>query len=132
MGCSIATCILSAGHRVTSLVRNTSEADAARLHILNFLKQLHEEKLLAEDPGRVMERLFITTEVKELSNLDLVIESITEDVEEKKKVYRQLEAVLPPTAIIGSNTSAIPVTVLQKGLYGTYRITNEIIKHIVS
>ncbi len=122
MGCSIATCILSAGHPVTSLVRNLSEAEEARPRIFQFLQQLQEEKLLLEDPQMVMKRFFITTEVGQLSNLELVIESITEDVDEKRKVYRQLEGVLAATAIIGSNTSAIPVTVLQHGLHHPERI----------
>ena len=57
-----------------------------------------------------------------LKDHEVVIESIIESVEEKKKVYRQLETVLSPTAIIGSNTSAIPVTVLQQGLQHPERL----------
>jgi 3-hydroxybutyryl-CoA dehydrogenase len=60
--------------------------------------------------------LTITDDVALLKGHEVVIESITESVEEKKSVYRRLETVLSPTAIIGSNTSAIPVTVLQDGL----------------
>jgi 3-hydroxybutyryl-CoA dehydrogenase len=116
MGCSIATCILSAGHAVTSVVRNESEALEARPRILHFLKQLHDEGLLAEDPVAVMKRHHITTDITALASLDLVIESITEDQERKRNLYFQLETVLASTAIIGSNTSAIPVTVLQTGM----------------
>jgi len=46
----------------------------------------------------------------------VIIESITENLDDKKEVFQQLEKVLSPTAIIGSNTSAIPVTILQSGL----------------
>jgi 3-hydroxybutyryl-CoA dehydrogenase len=58
----------------------------------------------------------ITTEIGELAGHEIVIESITEDLEVKKALYSALEAVLTSTAIIGSNTSAIPVSVLQAGL----------------
>jgi 3-hydroxybutyryl-CoA dehydrogenase len=45
----------------------------------------------------------------------IAIESITESLEMKRDAYGRAEEVLRPTAIIGSNTSAIPVSLLQKG-----------------
>lgn len=116
MGSSIATCILAAGHEVTSLVKDASEAGPARDRIIGFLKELHAEGLLKESPEPVIERISITTDVSHLAGHEVVIESITEDMEAKKAVYEALETVLSPTAIIGSNTSAIPVSVLQAGL----------------
>lgn len=116
MGSSIATCILAAGHEVTSLVKEVEEAAPARKRILAFLTELQEEGLLKEEPGAVLDRITITTDVGQLAGHEVVIESITEDMEAKKAVYAALETVLSPTAIIGSNTSAIPVSVLQAGL----------------
>jgi 3-hydroxybutyryl-CoA dehydrogenase len=49
MGSSIATCILAAGHEVTSLVKSVEEAEPARNRILGFLKELHQEGLLKEN-----------------------------------------------------------------------------------
>jgi 3-hydroxybutyryl-CoA dehydrogenase len=122
MGSSIATCILAAGHEVTSLIKDISQAAEARERILGFLWQLKEEGILKQDPTRVIQKHLITDDVNRLKGHELVIESITENIEEKKKVYRQLETVLSPTAIIGSNTSAIPVTVLQQGLQHPERL----------
>ena len=116
MGSSIATCILAAGHEVTSLTRNIEKSDEAKERILNFLVQLQEEGMLKEDPNIVLERLTITNDYSLFANHEVVIESIIENVEDKKRVFQQLENVLSPTAIIGSNTSAIPVTILQSGL----------------
>lgn len=116
MGSSIATCILAAGHEVTSLVKDEGEAGPARSRILDFLEELHAEGLLKERPETVAGRITITTDAAHLAGHEIVIESITEDVEAKKAVYHALETVLSPTAIIGSNTSAIPVSVLQAGL----------------
>lgn len=116
MGSSIATCLLAAGHAVTSLIKNMEKADAARERILTFLEQLKNEALLKEDPAEVIKRLVITNDIALLSNHEVVIESIIEDINEKKQIFRQLEAVLSTDAIIGSNTSAIPVTILQEGL----------------
>lgn len=116
MGSSIATCILAAGHRVTSLTKDIDKYSEAGKRILNFLEQLREEGILKEDPASVIQRLTITDDYSLLANHEVVIESIIENLDEKKKVFQQLENVLSSTAIIGSNTSAIPVTILQSGL----------------
>ena len=122
MGSSIATCILAAGHEVTSLVKDLSIVDEARQRILSFLEQLHQEGILNERPEEVVKRHTITDDVTKMAGHEVVIESIIENVDEKKSVYKKLETVLSPTAIIGSNTSAIPVTVLQSGLQHPERV----------
>lgn len=116
MGSSIATCILAAGHEVTSLVLSISEAKTAQQRIFDFLSELSAEGLLAGDPEEIIKKITITDDVSLFAGHEVVIESITESVDAKKDIYRQLETVLSPTAIIGSNTSAIPVTILQEGL----------------
>ncbi len=122
MGSSIATCILAAGHEVTSLVKEIAVADEARHRIYGFLQQLYDEGILMTHPEDVLERHIITDNVAHLRDHEVVIESITENIEEKKSVYHKLETVLSPTAIIGSNTSAIPVTILQSGLQHPERV----------
>jgi len=116
MGSSIVTCILAAGHEVTALTRNIERSDEARKRITNFLVQLQEEKMLKEDPGKILKNLTITDDYSLFTNHEIVIESIIENVDEKKQVFQQLESILSSTAIIGTNTSAIPVTILQSGL----------------
>ena len=116
MGSSIVTCILAAGHEVTALTRNIERTDEARKRITNFLVQLQEEKMLKEDPGKILKNLTITDDYSLFTNHEIVIESIIENVDEKKQVFQQLESILSSTAIIGTNTSAIPVTILQSGL----------------
>jgi 3-hydroxybutyryl-CoA dehydrogenase len=122
MGSSIATCVLAAGHEVTSLTRHIEKGDEARKRILNFLKQLQEEGILKDDPSAVIQRLTITDDYSLFADHEVVIESIIENIDEKKQVYQQLEKVLSPTAIIGSNTSAIPVSILQSGLQHPERL----------
>jgi len=116
MGSSIVTCILAAGHKVTALTRNIERSDEARKRITNFLVQLQEEKMLKEDPGKILKNLTITDDYSLFTNHEIVIESIIENVGEKKQVFQQLEGILSSTAVIGTNTSAIPVTILQSDL----------------
>lgn len=116
MGSSIVTCLLASGHKVTSLIHHIDKASAAKNRIRGFLEQLKEEGMLKSDPSVVIEMLNVTDDVTMLAGHELVIESITENLSEKKQLFLTLETVLDPTAIIGSNTSAIPVTILQEGL----------------
>ena len=116
MGSSIAACILAAGHPVTALTNNIQQKEEAVKRIGEYLLQLQEEGILKEEPAAMLQRLYITDDYTSFGNHTIVIESIIESIDEKKKVYGQLEAVLAPDAIIGSNTSAIPVTLLQAGV----------------
>src|SRR6476646_3193161 len=122
MGSSIATCILAAGHKVTAFTRKIEKADEVKKRILVFLEQLKEEKILKEDPEAIIQKLTITNDYSLFAGHEVVIESIIDNVEDKKSVFSQLENVLSPTAIIGTNTSAIPVSILQEGLQHPERL----------
>lgn len=122
MGSSIATCILAAGHSVTSFTRHIEKADEARKRILNFLEQLQDEGILKGVPASIIQKLTITDDYSLFAGHEVVIESIIENVDDKKQVFKELEKVLSPTAIIGSNTSAIPVSILQSGLQHPERL----------
>lgn len=116
MGCSIATCLLAAGHQVTSVIRNIAKAKDAADRVYAFLKQLKEEGRLKEEPDIVFERFKISDQLTDLAGVPLVLESILENMDQKKALFQQLEEIVDKETIIGSNTSAIPVTLLQKGL----------------
>ncbi len=116
MGSSIAACILASGHEVTSLIRNIEKAEEARKRVREFLTQMRSEGLVSEDAEAIIQRFTITDDAALFADHQVVIESIVENIEEKAKIFQRLEEVLPATAIIGSNTSAIPVSVLQAGL----------------
>jgi 3-hydroxybutyryl-CoA dehydrogenase len=69
-----------------------------------------------------MERVTISNDFTILRDAEVVIESTVESPQIKLKVIRQIENVLSAKALIGSNTSAIPVTELQKGAIHPERI----------
>jgi 3-hydroxybutyryl-CoA dehydrogenase len=72
------------------------------------------EGLLNEDPEHVLSRFEITGDHQALSNRTVIIESIVENRAAKKEVLRSIEEHVAPDALIGSNTSSIPVTLLQE------------------
>lgn len=115
MGKSIATCLLAAGHPVVGVDLTARQLSAARRGIRSMLGEAKREGLLRSDPARAMQRLTLTVDYAALRKAKLVIESTVEDMEIKREVFRRIEAVVSPSAIIGSNTSAIPISLLQKG-----------------
>jgi len=114
MGTSIVACLLAAGHPTTGVERDKSKRRKVRSRLLAFLRELKEEGLLKVDPSQIMTRLSLSEGCSALEESEAVIESITESVEAKRQVIREIEQVVSPKTLIGSNTSAIPVTTLQQ------------------
>lgn len=115
MGHSIIACLLAAGHTVVGLSRDLSRHRGTRRHILNLLREMKREGLLKRDPGALAGRLDLSEDFRDLAGCGIVIESIIEDLETKKQTYRQVEEIVASHTIIGSNTSSIPVSLLQSG-----------------
>jgi len=115
MGNSIMACLLAAGHTVVGVTRSLARRRNTRRHLLALLRQMKGEKLLAADPLRAVKNLRTAEDYADLRECQVVIETVLEDLPVKYEVFRKIEAVVSPETIIGSNTSAIPVTTLQRG-----------------
>lgn len=122
MGTSVTTCLLAAGHPVSAVEIESNKRRSARRRILTHLRQMKKEGLLASDPSKVAGRLTISQDYTVLKPSQLVVECVFEDLDVKKDVLRKVEAVISPRSIIGTNTSGLPVTVLQKGALHPERI----------
>lgn len=116
MGSSIATCLLAAGHPVTAFTLEIEKAEETKSRIGEMLSQLKSEGMLKEAPQQLLKRLIITDSYRLFDQHDLVLESIFENVAKKKEVFKNLENVLSREAVIGTNTSALPVSLLQEGM----------------
>jgi len=115
MGNSIMACLLAAGHPVVGVTRSLSKRRNTRRHLQSLLREMRHERLLSAHPARLLKNLRTTDDYADLRDCRVVIETVLEDLQVKYEVFRKIEAVVSPETIIGSNTSAIPVTLLQKG-----------------
>ena len=122
MGTSITTCLLAAGHPVVAIDKDPARRRNVRRNVLALLREMRREKLLAKDPARLAGNLIVAGDFTALRTSALVIECIFEDLAAKREVLRQLEDAVAPEALIGSNTSALPVTELQRGARHPERI----------
>lgn len=114
MGCSVATCLLIAGHPVVAIAPIPADMDTTEPRIRGHLTSALHEGLVPEPPETYLEQLRVTEDYGLLNGCKLVIECTLESIDIKKVVYAKIEAVVPDDTIITSNTSAIPISLLQR------------------
>jgi len=114
MGSSIVTCLLIAGHRVVGVAPLANELSSSEDRIKAHLRKAKEEGLIKHSPKRYLKQLTATEDYGLLKDCNLVIECTLENLDIKKSVFEKIEAVIAPDAFLTSNTSAIPISILQK------------------
>ena len=63
-------------------------------------------------------RISVSTIMADLSNVDLVIEAVFEDMQVKKDVFKQLGEIAKPEAVLASTTSGLDINELAVALVG--------------
>lgn len=108
MGRGIATVLVAHKFRVVAIDPNQESHSLAKQHIETSLQDLNEEI-----PAHWQERFQAATDFSPLADCQFVIESIPEEPELKQHVLRQVEEVVGPHVPIATNTSALPISLLQ-------------------
>lgn len=111
MGSGIAQVAAMAGFPV--VVREVSE-ELLRKGMTGIEKSLarltEKGQLSAEQSAAARSRLRPTVNLQEFADCDLVVEAIIENLERKRELFSQLDAIVKPQAIFASNTSSLSVT----------------------
>jgi 3-hydroxybutyryl-CoA dehydrogenase len=114
MGCSITTCLLIAEHPVVAVAPISVDLLNAKDRIMEHLQKSREEGLIHNQPEYYFSHLTITEDYNLLKDCSLVIECTIENIDIKRSVYDKIERVIDTDALLTSNTSAIPISMLQK------------------
>lgn len=114
MGCSITTCLLMAGHPVIAVAPVPADLAHAAKRVTGHLQRSRKEKLVNNTASSFLRNLEITEDYNKLKDCKLVIECTIENIDVKKSVYAKIEAVISSESLITSNTSAIPISILQE------------------
>ena len=110
MGAGIAEVAAKSGFDVVLRSRAQSTADAMVAGLEKSLaKQVERGKLEAGERDATLSRVRAVSDLGELGECDLVLESIVEDLPTKKHLFTELDRICPEHTIIATNTSTLPV-----------------------
>lgn len=110
MGLGIAQAAARAGFDTFMAKATPGALDAQRGKVEKQLqKEVEKGKLTAADHGALLERLHWTTHLHDLADVDLVIESIVEELPVKREAFERLDEVVKEGAIFATNTSTLTV-----------------------
>ncbi len=109
MGHAIAQEFASAGYNVILCGRSEERLQQALQKIARNLEELVEWDIISIDALKsALDRIKTTTSLEAAgSDADLVVESIVEDLEVKKQLFKDLDRICPPHTILASNTSSL-------------------------
>jgi 3-hydroxybutyryl-CoA dehydrogenase len=113
MGSGIAQVAAQAGYR--TVVREVSDDLNAKgkARIEGSLGKLVDKGKLSDgDRKAVLDRLSFTTSLKDLRRSDIVVEAVTEDLEVKNALWRELDGLCPEGTIFASNTSSLTIAAM--------------------
>ena len=113
MGSGIAQVAAASGY--DTIVRDVAQPilDKAKAGIEKSLAKLVEKgKLQAPDRDTALRRLTFTTVTAELKACDVVVEAVTEDLEVKNALWKELDALCPAGTIFASNTSSLTIAAM--------------------
>jgi 3-hydroxyacyl-CoA dehydrogenase/enoyl-CoA hydratase/3-hydroxybutyryl-CoA epimerase len=79
-------------------------------------KAVARAKMTRESADETLTRIKPTAHAQDLHGCDLVIEAVFENPDLKKKVFQEIEEIVEPGALLGSNTSTLPITGLAEGV----------------
>lgn len=114
MGADIAYVIANAGIPVVLKDIDAKVLERARAHVADlFETRVKRGRMTADDAKSRHALVTYTDDNQALADVTLAIEAVSEKMAVKKAVFRELDRVLPPLAIIASNTSALSITELQ-------------------
>ncbi len=110
MGSGIAEVVAATGAAVIVRSRNQASADALLVGLDRSLaRQVERGTRDANDAAALHARVSVTTELNDLENCELVIESVVEDMDVKRVLFNELDRVVRPDAILATNTSTLSV-----------------------
>jgi 3-hydroxybutyryl-CoA dehydrogenase len=111
MGAGIAQVCLQAGLEVVGREVEAERGEEARRRIDHYLgRGVEKGRLTQDDKDAAIGRLELTTGLADLTSCGLVIEAAFEDLAVKRELFEELDGLLPPPAILATNTSALSVT----------------------
>jgi len=117
MGAGIAYEAARAGIEVVLKDVSVEAAEKGKSYSDKLLtKQVERGRLTQEKKDEILGRIRPTADYADLAGCDFVVEAVFESVELKHSVFGELEPIVAGDALLGSNTSTLPITLLAEGV----------------
>jgi 3-hydroxybutyryl-CoA dehydrogenase len=117
MGSGIAQVAATAGCKVKLFDTNRNALEKAENTLEKILNRLVEKgRIDAAEKTRIQQNIQYVDSLSAFSNADLTMEAIVENLDVKKKVFQELEQIVPTDCIIASNTSSLSIASIAAAL----------------
>lgn len=111
MGCGIAHCL--AEHQVNVFLMDLS-VEISRKALLKINERLHRSvdsgEITVQDKQKILEKIVIVEDIEKAADADFVIETIVEDIETKKDLFKSLDRAFSKDVVLASNTSSLSIS----------------------
>lgn len=110
MGSGISQLCAQSGYQVVGFFRNETRAQKTLASINGFLtRSVEKGKITNQDKEAALSRIKTTPSLKSFRDCDLIIETVIENLEVKKKLFTELDEICPKHAILATNTSSLSI-----------------------
>lgn len=117
MGAGIAYVSAKAGYDVVLKDVTIEAAEKGKAYSEGIeAKALKRGKTTDEKSAALLAKITPTADPADLAGVDFVIEAVFENQDLKHKVFQEIEDIVEPNAVLGSNTSTLPITGLASGV----------------
>ncbi|MCB0895323.1 MAG: 3-hydroxyacyl-CoA dehydrogenase family protein [Nocardioides sp.] len=111
MGAGIAEVFAREGYAVVGVEKDDEGLARGRQHLEHSTaRAVKRGKMTDAEQADLLGRITFSTALKDLSEADLVVEAVVESLETKKALFRDLDAIVSPEAVLATNTSSLSVT----------------------
>lgn len=111
MGAGIIQVLAQNGYEVVLRARRQTSVDNGIATVTkNLDKMVKKEKITEAEKNEILGRVHGSTDITIVKDADLIIEAATENMEAKKALFKELDELVKPEAIIATNTSSLSIT----------------------
>ena len=111
MGAGIIQVLAQNGYEVVLRARRQTSVDNGIATVTkNLDKMVKKEKITEDQKNKILSRVHGSTDIEIVKDADLIIEAATENMEAKKALFKELDELVKPEAIIATNTSSLSIT----------------------
>lgn len=111
MGAGIIQVLAQNGYEVVLRARRQTSVDNGIATVTkNLDRMVKKEKITEEQKNEILSRVHGSTDIEIVKDADLIIEAATENMEAKKALFKELDELVKPEAIIATNTSSLSIT----------------------